>query len=64
MEGVNYFAAPIELGPNGLMRNLGVPNLSEYECNLLQRAIPYLQNDIKKGEDFVKEQKSTEILVC
>ncbi|KAK6618409.1 hypothetical protein RUM43_013602 [Polyplax serrata] len=64
MEGVSYFAAPIELGPNGVMRNLGVPNLSEYECNLLQYAIPFLQRDIKRGEDFVKCQKSSEMLTC
>ncbi|KAL0268114.1 UNVERIFIED_CONTAM: hypothetical protein PYX00_010181 [Menopon gallinae] len=63
MEGVAYFASPIELGPNGVMRNLGVPNLSEYECCLLQQAIPQLQKDIKKAEDYVRSQTSNEMLV-
>lgn len=63
MEGVTYFATPVELGPNGVMRNLGVPNLSEYECCLLQQALPQLQKDIKKGEDFVRQQSTNEMLV-
>lgn len=63
MEGVSYFATPIELGPNGIMRNLGVPDLTEYECCLLQQAIPHLQKDIKRGEDFIKGQTSNEMLV-
>lgn len=50
---VHYFATPILLGPNGIEENLGLPQLSKLEEELLKIAIPILKKNIKKGEDFV-----------
>lgn len=49
-----YFATPLKLGKNGIEKNLGLPKLNAYEQSLLEAAIPELQKNIKKGEDFVK----------
>lgn len=49
-----YFATPLKLGKNGIEQNLGLPKLNAYEQSLLEAAIPELQKNIKKGEDFVK----------
>ena len=48
-----YFATPILLGKNGVEKNLGLGNLSDFEQGLLKAAIPELQKTIKKGEEFV-----------
>lgn len=50
-----YFATPIELGKNGIAKNLGMGKLSAYEQDLVKAAIPELQKSIKKGEDFVNK---------
>uniref|UniRef100_A0A6B2EBQ2 Malate dehydrogenase, mitochondrial n=1 Tax=Phlebotomus kandelakii TaxID=1109342 RepID=A0A6B2EBQ2_9DIPT len=49
-----YFSTPLVLGRNGLEKNLGLPKLNDYEKKLLEKAIPELNANIKKGEDFVK----------
>lgn len=49
-----YFATPLKLGKNGIEKNLGLPKLNAYEQSLLDAAIPELHKNIKKGEDFVK----------
>lgn len=54
VKGVEYFASPIELGPNGVEKILGNGKLSKYEEELLQTAIPELQNNINKGAKFIK----------
>ncbi|KAL0266656.1 UNVERIFIED_CONTAM: hypothetical protein PYX00_009139 [Menopon gallinae] len=48
-----YFATPIVLGKNGLEKNLGLGELNAYEKDLLQKALPELKANIKKGEEFV-----------
>ncbi|XP_017777259.1 PREDICTED: malate dehydrogenase, mitochondrial [Nicrophorus vespilloides] len=50
-----YFSTPLLLGKNGLEKNMGLGNLSEYEKNLLKAAIPELKKTIQKGEDFVNK---------
>lgn len=50
-----YFATPILLGKNGLEKNLGLGKLSDFEQKLLASAIPELEKNIKKGEDFVNK---------
>merc|ERR1712183_560861 len=47
-----YFATPILLGPNGVVKNLGLGTLSEFEEGLLKAALPELQGSIKKGIEF------------
>jgi len=49
-----WFANPVELGVNGLEKNLGLPALDEYETKLLGEAITELQPSIDEGVDFVK----------
>jgi len=50
----NYFSTPLKIGKNGIEQNLGLPSLNNYEQSLLDAAIPELKNNIKKGEDYVK----------
>lgn len=60
---VTYFAMPLNLGPDGIQKNLGVPRLSDSECKLLEIAVPVLRKSIKKGEvSFTCIQKSAELL--
>ncbi|XP_029044969.2 malate dehydrogenase, mitochondrial-like [Osmia bicornis bicornis] len=47
---LTYFAAPLELGPDGIQRHLGIPPLNDYECNLLKTAMPFIKNAITLGE--------------
>lgn len=49
-----YFSTPLKIGKNGVEKNLGLPNLNAFEKALLEAAIPELKKNIKKGEDFVK----------
>ncbi len=50
-----YFATPIQLGPNGVAKNLGLGKLSPFEEELLKAAIPELKSSIQKGVDFVNK---------
>lgn len=53
--GVCYFSTPIELGPWGMRRNLGLIKIDEeIEKPYLKEAIKHLKCDIKKGEDYVQ----------
>ncbi|KFM73959.1 Malate dehydrogenase, mitochondrial, partial [Stegodyphus mimosarum] len=45
----SYFATPLQLGPKGLEKNLGLGKLSAYEKDLVEKAIPELKANIKKG---------------
>lgn len=49
----SYFATPLVLGKNGIVKNLGLGKLSDFEQNLVKNAIKELQDSIKKGESFV-----------
>ncbi|KAI3385208.1 hypothetical protein SNEBB_001950 [Seison nebaliae] len=53
-----YFATPLLFGRNGVEKSLGMGKLSEYENDLLQKALGELSGNIKKGEDFVKTFKT------
>lgn len=52
--GVDYFASPVELGPNGVENIPPLPKLSPYEEQLLKAAIPELQKNINTGVKFIK----------
>jgi len=45
-----YFTSPVELGPHGVEKNLGIPTLNSYENDLLAECIPVLAQHIKAGE--------------
>lgn len=49
-----WFSTKIELGPNGMSKNYGLPTLSEYEQGLLDAAKKELQPSIDEGVEFVK----------
>ncbi|KAJ3646626.1 hypothetical protein Zmor_024205 [Zophobas morio] len=48
-----YFSTPLLLGKNGIEKNLGLGRLSDFEQDMVKKAIPVLQKNIKTGEDFV-----------
>lgn len=48
-----YFAAPVRLGPNGVEEVLSIGKLSGFEQDSLDQEIPYLQEQIQRGVDFV-----------
>lgn len=51
---LDYFAGPIELGPNGVEKILPLGNIGNYENQLIDKAIPVLQKEILKGVDFIR----------
>jgi malate dehydrogenase len=53
-KGVDYFATPVELGPNGVEKIHGIENLSAYEKELVEKAVPELKANISKGVKFIK----------
>ncbi|GJQ79878.1 hypothetical protein Trydic_g18325 [Trypoxylus dichotomus] len=52
--GTKYFATPLLLGKNGIEKNLGIGKLSNYEQELVNKAIPEIKDNVAKGEQFVK----------
>lgn len=42
--------------PGGLEKNLGMGELNSFEKELLNKALPELKANIKKGEDFVAKK--------
>lgn len=52
--GSKYLSTPVLLGPRGIHKNFGIPELSEFEICQLETALPILNDDIKKGEEFLK----------
>lgn len=48
-----YFSTPLLLGKNGVEKNLGLGKLNDYEVTLVKNAMPELQKNIKKGEEFL-----------
>jgi len=48
-----YFSTPLLLGKNGVEKNLGLGKMIDYEVNLIKSALPELQKNIKKGEEFL-----------
>lgn len=55
MKGLEYFAGPVELGQNGVEKILPLGDISKYEKQLIDKAIPVLQKEIVKGVDFIKK---------
>ncbi|KAH7175266.1 lactate/malate dehydrogenase [Dactylonectria macrodidyma] len=52
--GVDYFAVPVQLGPNGTQTAHPIGALSNYEKELLKIAVEELKGNVTKGVDFVK----------
>ncbi|XP_058794551.1 malate dehydrogenase, mitochondrial-like [Phymastichus coffea] len=49
---LKYVGAPLELGPSGVQRHLGVPRLSNSECDAMFQAIPRIKHHIALGESL------------
>ena len=50
-----YFATPILLGPTGVVKNLGLGKLTEFEAGLLKAALTELKACIQKGIEFAEK---------
>jgi len=55
VDGLNYFACNVELGPTGITKIHPLGDLSSYEKKLLEAAIPELRTNINKGVTFITE---------
>ncbi|ORZ37065.1 malate dehydrogenase [Catenaria anguillulae PL171] len=53
-QGVDFFATKVELGKDGVEKIHPIGALSKYEEELLEKCVPELKANIKKGLDFVK----------
>merc|ERR1711934_128067 len=51
--GCQWFSTECVLGPDGIVENLGIGELDEYETQKLAEAIEELKPSIKEGVDFV-----------
>jgi len=52
-----YFASPVELGKDGIVKIHPLPKLDEFEQQKLDAAVPELKSAIEKGVEYVKNQK-------
>ncbi|KAH8297061.1 hypothetical protein KR044_004340, partial [Drosophila immigrans] len=50
-----FFSTPIELGPEGIKKNLGLPKLSKDEEERLKKMMPELKASIDAGIEFAQE---------
>ncbi|XP_073991249.1 malate dehydrogenase, mitochondrial-like isoform X2 [Rhodnius prolixus] len=57
-----YFSTQLQFGPTGVQKNLGIPDLSNFECCLLETAIPFMKKDIEFGEQFAAEMAKQGLL--
>merc|ERR1719515_403073 len=53
--GCDFFATKIEIGPEGVMKIYPVGDITPYEQDLLDAAIPDIQANIKKGVEFANQ---------
>ena len=52
VEGLEFFSAIVELGPNGVEK-YSLPQLNDYEKKLFSNAVPELKKSIAQGVEFV-----------
>jgi len=55
VKGVEYFATPVLLGKNGVEKIMGTGTLTDFEKQLLEKAVPELKKNIDTGVEFVKK---------
>ncbi|KAI9484634.1 malate dehydrogenase, NAD-dependent [Zychaea mexicana] len=53
-QGVEYFSTNIELGKDGVEKIHGLGEISDYEKDLISKAVPELKKNISKGNSFVQ----------
>ncbi|RPD79738.1 malate dehydrogenase [Lentinus tigrinus ALCF2SS1-7] len=54
---LDYFSAPVELGPEGVVSIKALGKITDFEAGLVKAAIPELQTNIEKGVTFVGASK-------
>lgn len=57
-EKTRFFASPVELGKEGVKRVLPLPPMNEYEEEQLDRCLPDLEKNIRKGIQFANTKPS------
>ncbi|TFK48322.1 malate dehydrogenase [Heliocybe sulcata] len=54
---LDFFSAPVELGPDGVVKINSLGKVTEYEQKLIQAALPDLATNIEKGSSFIDAPK-------
>ncbi|KAI0371818.1 malate dehydrogenase [Pilatotrama ljubarskyi] len=54
---LDYFSAPVELGPEGVVKINTLGKVSDHEANLIKAAVPELATNIEKGVSFIESSK-------
>ncbi|KAH9943753.1 NAD-malate dehydrogenase [Amylocystis lapponica] len=54
---LEYFSAPVELGPSGIVKIFPLGKLSDFEQGLVQAAVPVLAENIETGVKFIASPK-------
>ncbi|KAI0747792.1 malate dehydrogenase [Daedaleopsis nitida] len=54
---LDYFSAPVELGPEGVLAIKSLGKITEFESSLIQAAVPELATNIEKGVSFIDSPK-------
>nr|XP_022917717.1 malate dehydrogenase, mitochondrial-like [Onthophagus taurus] len=62
---VKYLSTPLQLGPGGIQKNLGIPtDITDYENCLLDTALSEILRDTKKGEQYLGIKDSKDCDIC
>ena len=56
-----WFATPVEIGPNGIEKNLGLGELDAFEKEKLSEAITELIPSITEGVEFVAAMEEKKV---
>ncbi|KAI9056658.1 malate dehydrogenase [Trametes sanguinea] len=54
---LDYFSAPVELGPEGVAKINSLGKITEHEASLIKAAVPELATNIEKGVSFIESSK-------
>ena len=54
-EGIDFFASPVTLGPNGVEKIHSIGEISAEEEEMLAKCKETLKKNIEKGENFVNQ---------
>jgi len=56
-QDLEYFSAPVELGPEGVVKINSIGKTTEAEKELIKAALPELATNIDKGVSFIESPK-------
>lgn len=55
VKGAKFFSTPLELGPNGVSKILGVGKVTPFEQKLIDESVAELNNNVAKGVKFANQ---------